>query len=332
VMGVNNSDHKSRYYWLCPLYAFNCYSGSADLIKGVQVKPTTFGFERYLHRQDSGWLRTSPVSSYMVAFPESTPATGKPKSYFEYRYTDTHEHDITFLTDLITAFRLCHTGMVTPGPLVLAEYEDSTFFMYEPEDISPGTQVNPIWTDISKDGHMTFFLSEEYLLNQADVPKINKLFKKLLKFRNRTSKSSSLNIALRRFNSSYHGEFGDRLIDQMIAFESLYIGDDKELGYKLALRTAFFLTRDEDKRKTVFSDMKKAYDLRGSILHGSKKLEWPDLKHIIAKTEEYLRQSIKKFLILHENHSLDSFKKVKEKRLTKLDENVLSNGYLLDTE
>jgi len=129
-----------------------------------------------------------------------------------------------------------------------------------------------------------------------------------------------IDIALRRFNSAYHGELEDRLVDQMIAFESLYMGDDKELGYKRALRTAFLLGK---RKSEIFGEMKKAYDLRGKIVHGNKKVERTKLEETIPKTEEYLRQSLRKFLfLLARGHSL---KEIRDK----LDENILKNGRVL---
>jgi hypothetical protein len=131
---------------------------------------------------------------------------------------------------------------------------------------------------------------------------------------------SVLDEALSRFNSAYQGGAEDRLIDQMIAFESLYIADDKELTYKLALRTAFFLGR---RRSKIFSEMKKAYDLRGQIVHSNKKVERTKLEETIPKTEEYLHQSLRRFLcLLTQGHSL---KEIRDK----LDENILKNGKIL---
>ena len=39
----------------------------------------------------------------------------------------------------------------------------------------------------------------------------------------------------------------------MIALESLYLSDDKELSYKLALRAAFVLTSSKKEREKVFT-------------------------------------------------------------------------------
>jgi hypothetical protein len=158
-----------------------------------------------------------------------------------------------------------------------------------------------------------------YRLDESDVPLVNEIMRNIhacLK----STKYRSLDETLRKFNSSYYGNLEDRLIDQMIAFESLYISDDKELSYKLSLRTAFFLSR---KRRETFTIMKKAYDLRGHIVHGQEQVDESKLEKTIPKTEEYLRQSIQKFLRLSSKGK--SLKEIRDK----LDENILTNGRTL---
>lgn len=113
----------------------------------------------------------------------------------------------------------------------------------------------------------------------------------------------------------------------MISFESLYLADDKELGYKLRLRTAFLLGKQ---RVKIFNDMKKAYDFRGQIMHGSKKVESSKLEAIVPKTEEYLRQSIRRFLLLlSQGYSLKSIRQGPKEKNALLDENILNNGKTL---
>ena len=71
----------------------------------------------------------------------------------------------------------------------------------------------------------------------------------------------------------------------MIALESLYLRDDKELGYKLALRAAFMLTSSKEEREKIFIKLKQAYSVRGKVAHGTKP---PDnLREIVAYSEEY---------------------------------------------
>lgn len=323
MCAVNSNDTSS--YWLCPLYSFDCYSDTVDLVNGIQIRRVPREFGDYLLRQYSDWFWIDPSETkYMLVLPQNVVAIDKIESMFDWHVSD-------LLVNLITAFRLCHAGMVTPGPLVSAKLQNATFSISQFDEGVSAIVIGPSLTSISKEG-ADLFACPQYEFVQSDVLLVNKFVKNFIKLHGEANRTSSLDIALRRFNSSYHGEFEDRLIDQMIAFESLYIGDDKELGYKLALRTTILLEKDKDKRRAIFSDMKTAYDLRGKVVHGTKQAELSKLEEVIPKTEEYLRQSIRKFLMLHENYPLDSLKKGKNKRLAKLDENVLSNGDLIDTE
>ena len=80
------------------------------------------------------------------------------------------------------------------------------------------------------------------------------------------------------------------------------------------------------KKIQLFKDMKKAYDLRGQIVHGAKKAKHANLEEIVPKTEEYLRQSIRRFLLLLSKGM--SLQQIRDK----LDENILKNGRTLTTK
>jgi hypothetical protein len=312
------------------LYSFDCYSESVDLSEGIEIKRIAPEFKKYLENRCSDWsLGDISNTKYMIAFPYRMKVNDKSKSIFG----NWHVSDVS--VNLITAFRLCHKGMVIPGPLVLAKSRNSGFSIFsiskfgkssrsEFDDILPGMSVGPILTPLTKDGFEGVILPK-YELRKSDVLQIKKLVQNLTRLRSK-KEPDNLGIALRRFNSSYHGGFEDRiadkLIDQMISFESLYLADDKELGYKLRLRTAFLLGKQ---RVKIFNDMKKAYDFRGQIMHGSKKVERSKLEAIVPKTEEYLRQSIRRFLLL-----LSQGNSLKEIRDNLLDENILKNGKVLN--
>lgn len=331
---ITGNSNPTSNYWLCPLYLFNCYSKSedfnyppesVDLAQGIQIKRITPAFRHYLQKQHPDWEEAS-ISDYMVALSHSG-AVNEEKTTMLKEIMDKSN----LLVDLVTALRLCHSGTVIPGPLIPSRVQRSGVFTFARHGIS--LVFGEIILDISKIefDFASIVLQTEYEFYLSDVPIVNKLMREV-RTCHESPKLSALNEVFRRFNYAYHGELEDRLIDQMIAFESLYIGDDKELGYKLALRTTILLEKDKDKRRAIFSDMKTAYDLRGKVVHGTKQAELSKLEEVIPKTEEYLRQSIRKFLMLHENYPLDSLKKGKNKRLAKLDENVLSNGDLIDTE
>ncbi len=122
----------------------------------------------------------------------------------------------------------------------------------------------------------------------------------------------------------------------MIAFEFLYLGKEQELKYRLALRVAFLLGKDDEReRKTIFNKMRKAYKLRSDIVHGNKQLEQSKLEEIVPKTEEYLRQSIREFVFLVSKEHPLNLKELREgtdKVLPKLEENILSNDTFLASD
>lgn len=334
VMSTSNPSFRN-YCWLCPLYSFDCYSESADLGEGIEIKRIAPEFKKYLENRCSDWsLGDINNTKYMIIFPYRMEVNDESKSIFG----NWHVSDVS--VNLITAFRLCHAGMVIPGPLVLAKSRNSEFSIFsiskfgefsrsEFDDILPGMSVGPILTPLTKDG-FEGVMSPKYKLHKSDILQIKKLVQNLTRLQGK-KEPHNLGIALRRFNSSYHGGFedriADRIIDHMIAFEFLYLGDDKELGYKLRLRTAFLLGKQ---RAKIFKDMSKAYNLRSDIVHGNKQVEMFELEEIIPKTEKYLRQSIRIFLsLLSQGHSLKSLRQGTNNKIAELDENMLTNGRTL---
>lgn len=317
-MSASNLTEAKRF-WLCPLYSFDGYSENIELVEGIQIKSIAIlrGLSEYIQSRQSRDLygRWDDPSEYngVVLLPYRAMAIKvipPEKNIVENIKIGFEESDraTNLLFDLITSLRLCHEGKITAGPLIASSVNHDSEWSFG------GTTV---WTLVSKRD----FLHQEpkYVLYQSDIPHVNELVGSLAKLR-KLGKLDAINVALRRFNSAYHGYIEDRLIDQMIAFESLYIADDKELGYKLALRTAFLLGK---KKKQIFKDMKDAYDLRGNIVHGNKQVDRSKLEETIPKTEEYLRQSIKRFLLLlSQGHSLREIR-------NKLDENILKSGRLL---
>ncbi len=100
----------------------------------------------------------------------------------------------------------------------------------------------------------------------------------------------------------------DRLLDLMIAFEALFLNDiggqDRgEMRFRLSLRVAYFL-REGRERKTIFNEMREAYNIRSSIVHGDE-YDLPrvegravPLNQFVARIEGYLRESLRKFVEL----------------------------------
>jgi hypothetical protein len=306
-------DNSIESYWLCPLYSFDYDSESVDFIDGIQIKRITPTFAEYLLAQShSNFFRTEPhETEWMVSLPYRTYAqeVSSVKIFANFFKAENVARDS--LTDLITALKLYHGGRVIAGPLILAEIHNH----------KPYFGGSTSWTSVS---NFWFFKEESiYKLRKSESFEVNSLLQDIRKWRE-AKILDAVDTALRRLHSSYHGDIEDRIIDQMIAFESLYLGSEQELTYKLASRAAFLLRRRKDHRMLVFNNIKKAYNYRSRIVHGDNPPSRNELRAIVPKTEDYLRQSIRKFLLLlSQGHSL---KKLREKLL---DENILKNGTLL---
>ena len=95
----------------------------------------------------------------------------------------------------------------------------------------------------------------------------------------------------------------DRLVDFVIAFEALLLGDQQELRYKLSLRVSHLLGKTAAERVAIFEIIAAAYKQRNNIVHGSypdKTVEIAgekyDFRRLVHSTEQYLRQAILEFL------------------------------------
>ncbi|HUT97345.1 MAG TPA: hypothetical protein VMW60_04420 [Dehalococcoidales bacterium] len=318
-MEANYTDTQSEC-WICPLLSFYCAPEiidfyprpeSIELAKAIQVKRVPSEFTDYLNENHPDWIDIIS-SEYMVVLPRTTSVGDEIMGVLPQTREATN-----LLFNIVTAFRLCHAGAVSVGPLIPGIMQDSELYVFRQEHVP--SAITEFFTDISKTEVEPETLEiPEYELSTSDIPVINTLIREIQNYR-KSGQYTALDTALRRFNSAYYGELEDRLIDQMIAFESLYIADDKELGYKLALRTAFLLGKNRTK---IFMNMKKAYELRGQIVHGNKPVDRTKLEETIPKTEEYLRRSIRRFLSLSKQYPISEIRKL-------LDENVLKNGKTL---
>ncbi len=90
---------------------------------------------------------------------------------------------------------------------------------------------------------------------------------------------------MRRFSYACERERDDdRIVDLMIAAESLFLSDSGgekdrgEIRFRLALRSAYFVESPAYTRRQIFNHMKAAYDLRSAIVHGDGRLSAKRLK------------------------------------------------------
>ena len=104
-------------------------------------------------------------------------------------------------------------------------------------------------------------------------------------------------LALRRFEGTYYAQSADdRLVDYWIALEALFLPKQRsELSHVGPLRIALFLESTLESRKSLFATLRRSYDARSGIVHGSlaPKLE-AALPSLEITTEAVLRKALQK--------------------------------------
>jgi hypothetical protein len=109
-------------------------------------------------------------------------------------------------------------------------------------------------------------------LNHEQTKKISSVFSNLL-----ANANNKIQISNKRLRSSYlRDNDEDSILDIIIALETLLSDNEKgEVTHKLALRTAKLISvhnKDYDAIQ-VFNAVKKIYDFRSAVVHGSSKLD-----------------------------------------------------------
>jgi len=145
-----------------------------------------------------------------------------------------------------------------------------------------------------------FVLPRQYRLSQVEADSLAEHWRKYAALFD--SQEQRERLAVSRFGSSYDRESShDKIIDCFIGLEALLIEDDRELGYKLRLRTANLLGMNKDDRQKIFSEVKVGYDTRSKIVHGNdpgKSVSLPtcphpvSIDHFAEDLERYLAQAL----------------------------------------
>jgi hypothetical protein len=281
---------------LCPLYPFDSDLETIRLTMGIEIGRAPDKFREILKERcagtDSFWDESSKVArAWIASIPYPGEALGlgvaEPKKRRGRRPADSFFSTLIEVQEsvfcFVTGLRLYREGLVTPGPFAVPLLKGQ-----EPMWLVPS------WLDFRSERYR---LEEPktYTLRAADVPQVDSILSDVHRWQGKRD-PENMDVALTRFHSSYGGEPEERVIDQMIAFEALFLGGEQELQYRLALRVASLIGEDAASRKRIFDDMRDAYQLRSKIVHGSARIDRGKLERILPKTEEYLRRSIGKFL------------------------------------
>lgn len=113
----------------------------------------------------------------------------------------------------------------------------------------------------------------DYTLTPAIISSVPKVYKALrtLETAGYRSAPGNLDLAVRAFMATYDrspGVADSQILDAITALESV-LGSGTEIAFKLAYRVAGILATDERERVELFADMKRFYDTRSAIVHGT---------------------------------------------------------------
>jgi hypothetical protein len=75
----------------------------------------------------------------------------------------------------------------------------------------------------------------------------------------------------------------------MSCLEALLSTDSSELSHKLAERVAVFIGKNGAERKAKFSTLKRAYNVRSTVLHGDVLTSQKDLHVVSQEVDEVVR-------------------------------------------
>lgn len=173
----------------------------------------------------------------------------------------------------ITAFRLTRRGGIVRRPL------DYQILGWHPFECRSMNDYGPLVESKRK-----------YVIAKEDSGKTDEILGLLSYLKSR----KKLRIPLRRLELATERKESapeDRILDTMIAFESLF-GEGGEMRYRLSLRVAVFLGESEDERRQLKDDFSAAYQLRSDIVHGRK-----TSAEALERTAEMLEDSLRRTLV-----------------------------------
>lgn len=182
-----------------------------------------------------------------------------------------------YLEPILTALRLFKEGDI-------AYWSD---YIYETNNIGKITS--------SSSPKNRIFGYRTYSLLTDEIEQCNRFINEFV-----MPESKFLKLAIEQFNNSYIAiSLESAFLNLMIALEALYTEETRELSFRLARNCAIMLGTNYENAQIIFDDMKKLYDKRSKLVHGtSNKITQED----VDKCRDYVRCSIKKFIGVKEKH------------------------------
>jgi len=141
-----------------------------------------------------------------------------------------------------------------------------------------------------------------YRFSSEHVEVFNRLYKGCKKV---ILKDEKFKFAIARFNQSYSTKyFAHKLLDWMITLEAIFLTGESEKAFRLRTYMSIFLGGTSVEKEEIWTFIKKAYELRGKIVHDGAFL--PRLIKIgntkiprqtfMDKIENYVRLSLRKYV------------------------------------
>lgn len=149
-----------------------------------------------------------------------------------------------------------------------------------------------------------------YVIQESEAQEISSLYHALSY--ELAKKHRAINVALHRIDRSVEEtEPVECLVDLVIALEALLLADTGdpeyrgELGFRLALRGAYFLARNPRERVRIYDELRNAYLLRSKVVHGGDVPTKVTIlsrqvpaKEFVAQIEDHVRETAKRMLLL----------------------------------
>lgn len=142
-------------------------------------------------------------------------------------------------------------------------------------------------------------------LNKKRIDDMRKFYRSYQSLNFSKKEMKFLQVAINRFSSSIENETPeDKIVDYVIALESLLLSSPGEASLRISSRAAVLLGEDDEDMEFLWKFMRQAYNLRSGIVHGEGVRKFTidgksyDLNDITVQLESVTRKAIKKILNL----------------------------------
>jgi Apea-like HEPN len=251
-----------------PLYHFS--SDAPELLIHPTIVVRRFDEYRTIPFDDDicKHLRVYEPDYLLWHFPLTQESYGDLKSLLtEEKFAECTELLVAPTAEFLRLLRLFKPGRVRAG---------ETFILHRPELNQGDDFAN--WTTVAGarasamvvDYQFLASQTTSYVLNSTEIPFLLAFRDNLVPVFRNISSFPTVATALHLYGQD-NGEQSD-VVGAVTALEALLTKEDEREGltYRLSVRVANLLGRDADERKRISRDVKSFYDLRSTIVHGSR--------------------------------------------------------------